>query len=153
MYKTVVARNVRRSLRLLSEGDAEKGVIDAMADTFEYGFIGDPDLPTAGFAHNKESLRRVFGRVSTLLPGLQLRPKSVVVSGWPWNTTVMSWIELRGRTASGDPYANDLVQIMKIRFGRITSLHHLEDTQRLADACDRMAKAGVAGADAPPIRD
>ena len=152
MYKTIVASNVRRSCRRLSEGDVEKGVIDGMADSFEFRFIGDPHLPTAGVAHSKDALRKIFGRITALLPGLQLSPKTIVVSGWPWNTTVMAWVELRGRTASGEQYANDLLQIMTIKFGKITSLHHLEDTQRLAAACAQMTEAGVAGADAAPIR-
>jgi ketosteroid isomerase-like protein len=153
VYKTIVARNVRRSYRLLSEGNPEKGVVAGMADAFEYAFIGDPELPTAGVVHSKDALREVFGRIGALLPGLQLQPQKIVVSGWPWNTTVMSWVQLRGRTAVGEPYANDLLQIMTIRFGKIVALHQLEDTQRLAAACERMAQAGIPDADAAPIRE
>jgi hypothetical protein len=116
MYKTIVASSVKRSCRRLSEGDVERGVIDGMADSFEFRFIGDPHLPTAGVAHSKDALRKIFGRVTALLPGLQLNPKTIVVSGWPWNATVMAWVELRGRTASGEQYANDLLQIMTIKF-------------------------------------
>jgi len=153
VYKTIVARNVRRSYRLLSDGDPEKGVVAGMAEAFEYAFMGDPELPTAGVVHSKDGLRRLFGRIGALLPGLQLHPRKIVVSGWPWNTTVMSWVQLRGRTAVGEPYANDLVQVMTIRFGKVVAVHQLEDTQRLAAACERMAQAGVADAEAAPIRE
>jgi ketosteroid isomerase-like protein len=153
VYKTIVARNARRSYRLLSQGNPEKGVVAGVADAFEHAFIGDPDLPIAGVVHSKHALRQVFDRIGALLPGLQLHPKRIVVSGWPWNTTVMSWVQLRGRTAAGEPYANDLLQVMTIRFGKIVALHQLEDTQRLAAACERMAEAGIADADAAPIRE
>lgn len=153
VYKTIVARNVRRSYRLLSEGDPERGVVAGTAKRFEYAFMGDPELPTAGVVHSKDGLRKVFGRIGVLLPELQLHPRKIVVSGWPWNTTVMSWVQLRGRTAIGEAYTNDLVQVMTIRFGKIVAMHQLEDTKRLAAACERMAQAGVADAAAAPIRE
>jgi hypothetical protein len=50
-------------------------------------------------------------------------------------------------------YENEFMQRMTLRWGRISSVLTLEDTQRFAAALPALAKAGIAEATAEPIRD
>ncbi len=75
----------------------------------------------------------------------------MVASGWPWNTVVA--VEWRATATLGDgtPYSNVGAHIIRIRWGRAVYIHAYEDSQRVADACRRLAQAGVEEAAAEPI--
>jgi hypothetical protein len=51
------------------------------------------------------------------------------------------------------PYQNEVMQLMTIRWGRITSLLTIEDTQRFARILPNLAAAGISEASAAPIAD
>jgi hypothetical protein len=46
---------------------------------------------------------------------------------------------------AGEPYVNEGAHIIRIRRGRIVYFHAYEDSQKVADACRRMADAGDTG--------
>jgi hypothetical protein len=75
---------------------------------------------------------------------------SVLVGGWPWNTTVLVVADVVG-DAAGEPYANRMSQRLALSWGRITSIDTLEGTQLLAKTLERMAAAGIQEAVAEPI--
>jgi hypothetical protein len=75
------------------------------------------------------------------------------VSGGPWNTLVLvEWVESNSAT-DGVRTENSGVHVMRLSWGRATRLAIRPDTIGLKAALDRMALAGVAEANAPPIVD
>jgi ketosteroid isomerase-like protein len=88
-----------------------------------------------------------------VFPDLQFEVKALVVKGWPWNTlAVVEW-EDWANTRDGNGYRNQGVHVIRLRWGRVVSLHVYLDTQKLADACRRQAQQGLADAVAAPIVD
>jgi ketosteroid isomerase-like protein len=102
-------------------------------------------------------MRRWFKRLYRLFPDSQFAPERIVVEGPPWNTRIMTYVKIRGTAPSTQgtpaPYENEFMQAMILRWGKITSVLTLEDTQRFVEALPRLAAAGIADATASPITD
>jgi ketosteroid isomerase-like protein len=54
---------------------------------------------------------------------------------------------------AGEPYRNEVAQTIELRWGRITRIRTLEDTQKLDRALRRLAEAGVPQAELAAIED
>lgn len=71
----------------------------------------------------------------------------------PWDTTaVVEWRD-SATLADGTRYVNDGVHVVRIRWGRVVSLHAYLDTEVFANACRTMAAAGISEASSVPIED
>lgn len=149
MYKVIVARRLRRAWQHLARGDYNY-VLDGFATSFAHSFAGDHAL--GGERHGRKAQRAWFERLFRLLPGAEFTLEDVLVRGWPWRTRVIALLSVRA-TVAGHPYDNELVQTIDLRWGRITRIHTLEDTQKLAGALARLAAAGTAEAHTAPIVD
>lgn len=103
--------------------------------------------------HTPAALRLWFERLYRLFPRLSFSVKHIAVSGWPWDTTVVVEWHDKATLATGAPYDNDGVHVVRLRWGRLVSLHAYVDTAVVADACRQMANNGVAEARAPRIED
>ncbi|NYF33593.1 MULTISPECIES: nuclear transport factor 2 family protein [Sphingopyxis] len=151
MYHAIVRRQVRKIFAGLSRGDWESALA-GMADRFEHIFPGDHAL--GGTRHSKAGLRAWFQRLFAVHPVLKFEIKHIASSGTPWDTTaVIEWRD-RAVMADGDTsYVNDGVHIIRLRWGKIVSLHPYLDTAKYAAALKRLADTGFAPAAAPPIED
>lgn len=149
MYRTIVARRIRRAWRHVDQHDYAY-VLDQLAATFTHRFAGDHAL--AGTRHHPEAARAWYQRLYRLLPGIRFQVTDVLVGGWPWRTRAVALVRVHA-TVAGAPYENEVAQVVDLRWGRITGLAMHEDTQKLADALARLHAAGVPEAAAPPIRD
>jgi ketosteroid isomerase-like protein len=149
MYRTIVARRIRRAWRHVDQHD-DAYVLDQLAPTFTHRFAGDHAL--AGIRHHPEAVRAWYQRLYRLLPGIRFQVTDVLVGGWPWRTRAVALVGVHA-TVAGEPYDNEVAQVVDLRWGRITGLAMHEDTQKLANALARLHAAGVAEAAAPPIRD
>ena len=124
-------------------------MLKATASDVEHTFAGDHAL--GGTRHSREAMRKWFGRLYRLFPGLDFEVKRVLVGGWPWRTVAMvEWVD-RARPADGVPYENEGTHVLRFSWGRLVGIHAYPDTQRVAEVCDRLAKAGIEEAAAPPI--
>jgi ketosteroid isomerase-like protein len=154
IYRAVVRRQVRN---LFAEANAGNwaSIVDGLASTFSYRFVGD--TPLGGTRTTHEAMRRWFERLYRLFPGSQFAPQRIVVEGPPWNTRIMTYVKIHGTApqANGEsaPYENEFMQAMILRWGKITSVLTLEDTQRFANALPCLAAAGITDATASPITD
>ncbi len=151
MYHTIVKRQIRKVFDALSRGDWETAV-NGMAERFEHIFPGDHAL--GGTRHTKEGLRAWFQRLFRVHRQLRFEIKHIVSSGMPWDTTAT--VEWRDHAvmADGDAsYSNDGVHVIRLRWGKIVSLHPYLDTQKYAAALRRLADSGFAEAAAAPIED
>jgi ketosteroid isomerase-like protein len=147
MYKAIVARRVTTAWEHLARGDYGY-VLEQFAPTFTHSFAGEHAL--GGERSSRDTQRAWFERLFRLLPGIDFRVHDVLVRGWPWRTRAVALVRVRAAVAD-QPYENEVAQTIDLRWGRITRIHNLEDTQKLAAALERLAKTGLDEAQAEPI--
>ncbi len=148
MYRAIVARRVRSAWAHIDARDPGF-VIDQLAPGFEHSFAGDHAM--GGTRRSRESLTAWFERVFRLFPAIRFEVRDVLVRGMPWNTRAVALVHVRAGEVDGVPYENEFAQTIDLRWGRIVRIHTLEDTQKLAEALERLDAAGVGEAVAEPI--
>jgi ketosteroid isomerase-like protein len=150
MYHAIVRRKLRRVFAELGRGNS-RYVLGGLAPAFEHSFAGDHAL--GGARHTLPGIRLWFERLYRLFPDINFAVKHVAVSGWPWDTSAMIEWHDSATTAIGDPYDNDGVHIVRLRWGKLVSLHAYLDTAALIAALQTMAEMGFGEAEAAPIED
>jgi ketosteroid isomerase-like protein len=155
VYKAIVRAKLRRLFADASQGNW-KSIVDGFADDFSYRFIGN--TPLGGTRTTRSAMEAWWTRLLKLFPGAQFMPQEILVEGPPWNTRVMTHMLFRATIpgAGGGaavPYENEVMQLMRLRWGRITSIVTIEDTQRFVDALPSLARAGRKDAFAAPIHE
>ncbi len=149
MYKRIVETQARRAFAQLNRRQPE-AVVKQFAGRFSYHFVGDHAL--GGTRTTRQGMVRWFERVFTVFPGTRFTVHDVLVRGWPWRTRAAVFVTLDA-TVNGEPYTNDFIQRIDLRWGRVTHITTMEDNQRCADALQRAAAGGIAEAAAAPIVD
>jgi ketosteroid isomerase-like protein len=150
MYHRFVKSKVRSTFAQISAGSWEP-MMQAMAPGFTYRFDGDSAL--SGERRTAEAVRLWWQRSFRLLPDVAFDVLDIVVSGTPWNTSIATAVAVHASLADGSPYENIFNQFMHMRWGRVTEIRTLENTQVLQRAMDRLAAAGYPEAHAAPITD
>lgn len=155
MYKSIVKRRVRLLFAEANRGNWQ-AIVDGLAPNFVYRFIGD--TPLGGTRTTKPAMQNWFRRIYRLVPNAQLVLQEIVVEGMPWNTRVMTYVKFRGSLPAsigeqGAAYENEVMQLLRIRWGRIVAVTTLEDTQRFVAILPLLAAAGITDATAGPILD
>ncbi len=150
MYSFFVRRFVRQVFESFNQGDYES-VLKGVSPKITHTFSGIHAL--GGTRHSLEAMRQWFQRLYRLSPGLNFDIKNIVVSGAPWNTTIaVEWVDA-AKPADGSDYVNEGVHVIKMRWGKAVYIHAYLDTQKVAEMCDRLVKAGFTEAAALPIED
>lgn len=155
MYRSIVRRRVLSLFAEANRGNWQ-AIVDALGARFVYRFVGD--TPLGGTRTTRSAMQDWFRRIYRLVPDARFAPQAVVVEGPPWNTQVMTYVKFQGTLpatdgAKGMPYENEVMQLMRIRWGRIVEVTTLEDTQRFVTILPRLMAAGIADASAGPILD
>jgi ketosteroid isomerase-like protein len=155
MYKTIVRAKLRRLFAGASEGHWQP-IVDGFANEFSYRFVGN--TPLGGTRTSRSSMQAWWTRLLALFPGAQFNLREILVEGPPWNTRVMTHMLFQASVPGSEgqaavPYENEVMQLMHLRWGRITSIVTIEDTQRFVDVLPLLAKAGRADAHAAAIND
>jgi ketosteroid isomerase-like protein len=154
IYRAIVRRQVHRLFDQANQGHWA-AIVDGLARSFTYRFVGD--TPLGGTRTSHAAMRLWFERLYRLFPGAEFVPQTVVVEGVPWRTNIMTYVLIKGTVPDGDgnsrPYENEFMQRMVLRWGKITSVVTLEDTQRFVALLPALASAGIADATATPITD
>jgi ketosteroid isomerase-like protein len=149
MYKAIVRGKVRKTFRALSAGDTAP-FFASLGPTFTYRFVGDSAL--SGERSTVDAMRLWWDRVFLLCPGAQFTVHDVVVNGPPWHTTVMVHASIAADLRTGERYTNELMQLMRLRLGKISEITTIEDTQHLSLTLARLADIEATAA-ADPILD
>jgi ketosteroid isomerase-like protein len=150
MYALIVERKLRRIFGSLNRGDYAP-MLAGLAPGFEYRFEGDSAI--GGLRSSAELMAAWWQRLYRLFPGLLFDVQAVDVVGPPWNTRIHARLEFRVPHAPDGPYRNVVMQQMRMRWGRVTHIHTLEDTQRCARFLAWRAAHGIDEAQAAPITD
>jgi ketosteroid isomerase-like protein len=150
MYASIVNKTIRASWQDLNHQDPSN-LLKQLAPGFSYVFYGDHAL--SGTRRTKAALEQFFARLFKIFPGAEFSVEDVLVKGAPWNTTAMARVNICATLQNGRVYKNNIVQTIRIRWGQITEIRTLEDTQTLVTALQEQASAGVPEAGAAPIHD
>jgi ketosteroid isomerase-like protein len=152
MYRTMVRRRVLELFKQANLGNWN-AIVDGLADTFTYRFIGD--TPLGGTRTSKPKMRAWFERLYRLFPGAQFYPHTIVVDGSPWNTQVMTYVKIKMTKplvpSDAQLYENEFMQLITIKWGKMTSVLTIEDTLRFADVLPVIAATGNKDAKAGQI--
>jgi ketosteroid isomerase-like protein len=150
MYHAIVERKLRSVFARLGAGDF-RPMVDTLAHDFRYRFEGDS--PIGGVRSSRESMRLWWERMYRLFPGLSFEVRDVVLSGPPWRTRIFTLLDFVKPLPDGTRYTNVAMQRMVMRWGRITEIHTLEDTQRCMRLLEWQARNGKEEARAAAISD
>ncbi|MEK7152948.1 MAG: nuclear transport factor 2 family protein [Patescibacteria group bacterium] len=148
LYSYLVEKLVRQSFANVQNHNYDE-VLKAIVPDVTHHFTGDHAL--GGTRHDAEALRRWFERLGRIMPKLQFEIKHIWVKGMPWNTTVIVRWVATATLENGDPYVNPGVHIITMRWGKVHSLDVSEDSQAVAEALAKQAKAGISEAVAEKI--
>ena len=150
MYHYFIRKKISWVFQRLGEGDFESLLKDFSVH-FEHRFAGNHCL--GGERHTVDGMRRWFKRLFSLFPQLKFEIKEIIVNGGPGNTVVsIEWRDY-GKRQDGLPYENYGVHFIRLKWGRVVSVHAYLDTQRVEKACCEMAAQGIKEATLPPIED
>ena len=148
MYHAIVRRKIATAFAGLSAGRIE-AITDEMSPRAVHYFVGTHAL--SGTRRTPETVRAWYGRLLRLLGGISFTLHEVRVSGWPWKTQVEAiWTETNNGT-DGVLTSAEGVNLIEIRWGRVTSVRIYPDTAALERTLQRIAAKGTAEAMATPI--
>jgi ketosteroid isomerase-like protein len=150
MYHYIIKQIAKNTFEALNRGDYE-AVLKNVSPKITHQFAGKH--PIGGTRHSVESMRKWFKRLYTITPQIHFTIKNIAISGMPWNTTVAVEWEDKATPANGEPYVNEGVHFIKMRWGKAVYIHGYLDTQLFIDLCKRLADAGLKEAAAAPIID
>jgi hypothetical protein len=88
IYSYFIEKLARQTFAHVQNHNYEE-VLKVLAPNVSHHFAGDHAL--GGTRHDRESVRRWFNRLGTVLPNLRFDVKNVWVKGPPWRTTVSGW--------------------------------------------------------------
>jgi ketosteroid isomerase-like protein len=113
-------------------GDAE-GMLAQMAEDVEVRFLGQ------GTFHGLRAVRRFMEYSAGLLTDLDFRIQRVIIDG---EVGAAIWEET-ARTADGQPWENHGVDVIRVRNGKIVSLHENNDVTLVYRHFSRYADEGA----------
>lgn len=126
MYHFLIRKKIRKIFQDLSHGDFEPSLRQISPRSFEHVFPGNHCL--GGKRHKVESMRQWFQRLFRLFPRLEFEIKDILVKGGPWNTLIaIEWVD-QGNTIDGHPYQNNGTHVIRIKWGRLISIHAYLDS-------------------------
>jgi ketosteroid isomerase-like protein len=148
MYHQIVQKIVKQGFRELSQGNFEH-VVQQFAPKVVFSFMGDH--PLGGERHGQEETRAWFQKLHGFFPNLILNPLEIVVVGLPWNTMVRVRFTVKATVPGGMLYTNEGVQVLRLRWGKITEDRIYEDTAKLVKALEHIARHGKDEAMTKPL--
>ena len=155
MYRMIVAQKIRASWREVQRRNPA-AVVDQFAPDFEYRFVGEHAL--GGVRRTRASQLAWFDRLFRVFPSIEFTLRDVIVTGPPWRTRAAVLLDVcipgeRGYTDDEPVWRNEIMQTVELRWGRITRIVTMTDTQREVALLRRLAEGGMAEAAAAPIED
>jgi ketosteroid isomerase-like protein len=148
MYRRIVRAKLLTVFKGLNSGSID-AVTNEFAKNAEHYFVGTHSL--SGLRSNPEAIRRWYERLLRLLPDIRFDIRAIHIEGPPWRTlAVIEWTETNSGT-DGVRTSNEGTNIVRIQWGRVTSVRIYTDTDVLQRTLDRIAAKGTPEAHATPI--
>src|SRR5215813_1409147 len=143
MYQWIFKRQIRQGFQNISHARFDE-VLKLFSPDIHFTFAGHHAM--GGDWHQRELAKRWFERVHRLFPDLIVTSRQIRVTGWPWDITAVTQFDVQATLPDRTPYANQGVQILRVRWGKIVDDYLIEDTQLLVSALERIASCGNAEA-------
>jgi len=148
MYHSIVKSKLQAAFAGLNAGRIE-AITDLLATDADHTFIGSHAL--SGTRRTPEAIHCWYERLLRLLPDISFTLREIDVQGPPWHTlATVEWTETNSGT-DGVRTSADGVNVIRIRWGKVTSVHIYTDTVKLVGTLDRIATQGTLEAHAAPI--
>jgi len=150
IYSFVVAQKLRSAFAALNRGD-HAPVLAAFGAPVEHVFYGVNAL--AGTRRDMPSITAWYARLKKVFPDLRFEIDAIAVSGMPWNSVAL--VEWRDSFTlpDGTRAGNQGVHVLRMAWGKVTSLRVYCDTQLLATILQEMQRQGRVEAGLAPIGD
>lgn len=148
-YHAVVKGKIRKSFEMVNEhryDDLLKGLSNK---TLEHSFAGDHAL--GGKRHDKESLKRWFERLGTVLPDLKIEITDIQIKGNAVKTLAIVRWTATCTLLNGEPYLNKGVHFITLKWGKAVNFDVYEDTKTVSHGLDVQFEGGIKEAKAPKI--
>ncbi len=139
-YHAVVRNILRNAFAELSAGRGAKLPPQFAADA-TFHFYGDHEL--GGELHGRAAIAQWFDKLGALFPGIRITPRSIVVNGGPWNTTVATRFAVDATLPNGESYHNEGMQYARIVWTKIVEDRLYEDTDLLKRALATIAASAA----------
>ena len=148
-YHYIIKGFVRKNFKCIEEHRYDEVLKGVSNEQLEHTFAGDNCL--GGRRRDKESLKRWFERVGTVLPDLRFEIKDIQVKGTPAKTLVIARWSATCNLLNGDPYLNKGVHFITLKWGKAVKFDVYEDTQTVSHGLEIQFQAGITEAKAPKI--
>jgi ketosteroid isomerase-like protein len=148
MYKFFVSRTIRRSFAAVDAHQYDY-ILSRAVPGLHHEFAGDHAL--GGARNDRETVRRWFERLGTVLPTLHLTITHLYIKGWPWATTAIVRWDAQASLLDGSEYHNHGAHFIYLRWGKVYRMVVYEDTQAIAHALQCQARSGITEAAAKKI--
>ena len=148
-YHYIVKGKVRKSFDLVNQHRYDELLKGLSDKTLEHSFAGDHAL--GGKRHDKESLKRWFVRLGTVLPDLKIEITDIQVKGNVFKTLAIVRWTATCTLLNGEPYLNNGVHFITIKFGKVVKFDVHEDTKTVSHGLDVQFESGIKEAKAPKI--
>ncbi len=148
-YHYIIKGFVRKNFNCIQEHRYDEVLNGVSSKQLEHTFAGDNCL--GGTRRDKESLKRWFKRVGTVLPDLKFEVTDIQVKGTPANTLVIARWTATCNLLNGDPYLNKGVHFITLKWGKAVMFDVYEDTQTVSNGLELQFQAGIKEAKAPKI--
>jgi ketosteroid isomerase-like protein len=132
MYHAFVRRKITNAFAGLNAGHIEAITAELAPDAVHY-FVGTHAL--SGTRRTPDAIHAWYERLLRLLQGISFTLDDIRVSGWPWHTQVEAiWTESNYGT-DGVKTGAEGVNLIELRWGRVTSVRIYPDTAALERTC------------------
>lgn len=150
MYSHIVRAKVVKIFRELNKGNYAP-VLSGFGASFEHWFVGDSAL--SGRRTSMSVTRAWYERLYRIFPNIQFQVQNIAISGWPWNTLVtVEWTD-SFLLLNGEQRHNCGVHLIRLQWGKGTSVRIYCDTRLLDDNLAIQLRGGIAEAAAAPLAD
>lgn len=119
-------------------------------DNVIYEFEGEHSL--GGTRTSKIGVEKWFERLLRLLPS-KFVINSITVSGPMWNTTVIIEFTDTVTPKFGQPYKNNGIQVVNLKFGKAYRIHTYANTNKIISALNILYENGINEAKAAKIEE
>ena len=137
MYRRLVERQIRRLWEAANQADLDT-VLAQFAPEFHYVGLA-AGTPLAADCHTLDELREHLVTVAVTFPGVHYHVNAVMVGGWPHHTRVITVVDVQAPLADGTRYVNQIVQHVRLRWGKVVEARALLDLQKVQDALARQS--------------
>ncbi len=148
IYHTIVKRIARTNFERVNDKNYD-ALLSACSPKVRHRFGGAHAM--GGTRHDREALRRWFGRLGHTMLTLRLAVQDVWVKGWPLDTTVIMRWNATATLLDGSPYRNRGVHVIRMRWGKVVDIDAHEDSLAVANGLLVQSRHGLAEAVAEPI--